>query len=130
MEDRAPTLLNDASAAAEHEDDEPEPLAEDRDVEPPTTPTPPQKRSKRLMKKKANAKAKVAEVATSKMIEQPRRKKASPARLTGPPAAPRRSPRLRSKSAAVGLQSEKATPSLSSTRRSTRARRKPIRFAP
>ena len=130
VKDREPTLLDEPSAAAEPEVSEPEPLeAADRDVEQPTTPTPPARRSVRLMMKKAKATA--TEATTSKIIGQPRRKKASPARMAGPPAAPRRSPRLRSKSAAaVGLQSEKATPSVSSTRRSTRARSKPIRFTP
>ena len=132
VKDREPTLLDEPSAAAEPEVSEPEPLeAADRDVEQPTTPTPPARparRSVRLMKKKAAA---PAEGTTPKVTGQPRRKKASPARLAGPPSAPRRSPRLRSKSAAaVGLQSEKATPSVSSTRRSTRARSKPIRFTP
>ena len=129
VKDRKPTLLDEPSATAEPEINEPEPLeAADRDVEQPTTPTPPARRSVRLMMKKAKATA--TEATTSKIIGQPRRKKASPARLARPPAAPRRSPRLRSKSAVVGLQSEKATPSVSSTRRSTRARRKPIRFTP
>ena len=104
MEDRAPTLLDDASATAEPEVDEPKPPvaeAEDRDVEPPTTTTP-LRRSKRLMMKKAKA-----------AVAKPRRKKATPARLAGPPKAP----------------SKKAAPSLS-TRRSTRARSKPIRYTP
>ena len=55
-----PTLLDDASAATTFEVSEPEPVAEDRDVEPHIAPTPP-RRSERLMRKKA--KAAVAEVA-------------------------------------------------------------------
>jgi len=102
------TLLDDANATAEPEVDESKPPAEDRDVRPPTTPT--LRRSERLRKK---ANAAVAEVATSKMIERPRRKKAAPARLAGPRAAP----------------SKKAAPS-ASVRRSTRARSKPIRYVP
>ena len=67
VKDREPTLLDEQSATAEPEVNEPEPLeAADRDVEQPTTPTPPARRSVRLMKKKAKAKAKAkaAEVTT------------------------------------------------------------------
>ncbi|EJK77305.1 hypothetical protein THAOC_00869 [Thalassiosira oceanica] len=99
---------------------------EDLDAKPTIAPTP-LRRSERLMRKKA--KAAVFEVPTSKMIGQPRREKAMPAQSAEPPAASRRIPRSRSKSTAVGLQSEQAVPS-AHLRRSTRARRKPTRFSP
>ena len=99
-------VTEDRNVTAEAEVDEPKPPveAEDRDDKPPKTPAP-LRRSARLMRKKA--KAVVAE------IGQPRCEKATSARLAGPSAA-RRSPCLRSSSAAV--------------RRSTRARSKPVRY--
>ena len=83
-----PTLLDDASAATTFEVSEPEPVAEDRDVEPHIAPTPP-RRSERLMRKKA--KAAVAEVAALAAESVPLKKK------TGLSAPSRRSTRARRK---------------------------------
>ncbi|EJK62494.1 hypothetical protein THAOC_16891 [Thalassiosira oceanica] len=99
---------------------------EDLDAKPTIAPTP-LRRSERLMRKKAKAAVFKVPTPTSKMIGQPRREKSAPAQSAEPPATSTRIPR--SKSTAVGLQSEKAVPS-AHLRRSTRARRKPTKFSP